>query len=709
MKKNGMNILAAALAALAPLAASVALAAEEALQLAPVMVTAEKRLENVQEIPSSVTVLTAGRIEDAGITTIQEMSHQVPNLFIANWGFRGNSFAFIRGIGAINNDPALSFYVDDVNSMDSRVFDSRLFDIERIEVLRGPQGALYGRNSLAGVINIVTKKPGNQTHWGFEQTIGNENLWESAVWLRTPLVKDKLFLGLSGAFERRDGYNTNDFLNEDVDERKGFNGRGQLRWLPNDRMDVLFSIDGESIDDGVFPLTDMRQSAKNPHHVAYDYEGNDRRDTLGSALKVNYKAPVWKLTSITAYRGYDDTTTNDQDFMPYDLITAREDIEDRQFTQELRFASPDDSKSPLKWLAGLYYYNNKKDHLLDLNYGQDAVSMGMTPMAMTQTAISDIKGHGEAVFGQATYTLFDKLELTAGLRYEYGKKELDYTSLMSAGGMTIPGMESVFSNDDDDDAFLPKAQIGYRFRPGFMAYAGLSRGYRSGGFNTAFMDMADSSFGSEFSWNYEIGFKSSWLDNRLTFNTALFYIDLEDQQVTHVLPTANTVIRNAGESRSMGFETEISALITDGLLLEGGFGYTDAEYSEYADGGVDYSGMSTPVAPEYTWNLALQYSLPVTDSFNLFHDGDSLTWKSRAEVQGVGKFYWNDANTLEQDAYELVNLRTGLETEHYAVTFFINNAFDEDYNCVAFSFSGSSALAQAGDPRVFGLILRVNF
>lgn len=202
--------------------------------------------------------------------------------------------------------------------------------------------------------------------------------------------------------------------------------------MPTDKLDVTANVDGEKVNDGVFPLTDMDQADKNPHHVSYNYEGRDKRDTLGSSLRVAYDAPWFKVTSITAYRGYNDVTRNDQDFTPYDLITAREDIKDRQFTQEFRFASPEGS-GPLKWLGGLYLYKKHQDHTLDLNYGQGAADMGMVPMAMTNAADSDIKTYGYAVFGQATYTLFDKLDLTAGLRYEYEKNKLDYALGLSRG------------------------------------------------------------------------------------------------------------------------------------------------------------------------------------------------------------------------------------------------------------------------------------
>lgn len=693
--------------------ASVQAAEEKSYQLDPVIVVAEKRAENIQDVPVSVTAISEQQIDDSGIRSLQDFSHQVPNLFIANWGFRGNSFVFVRGIGAasMNSDnPALGFYVDDVNYMDSRVFDSPLYEIERIEVLRGPQGTLYGKNSLSGVINIVTKKPDNELRYGLEQRVGNENLLGTTLYMRAPLVEDKLFFGFTGTGERFDGYNENDFLGKDVDTRRGLNGRMQLRWLPTDEMDVLFSVDGETLDDGVFPLTDMNAAAANPHHVAYNFEGGDKRKTLGANLRVSYDAPWFKLTSITAERGYNDEVENDQDFTPSDAITAYEDVKDRQFSQEFRLASPDNS-GPLKWLGGYYYHHKDQDHTLDLNYHQGAVDMGLVQMAMTNTTVTDRTNYGHALFGQATYTLFDRLDLTAGLRFEYEKDRIDYTGSYLNGGVEIPGMSQYINSSKHGEEILPKAQVAYHWTPEFMTYVGVARGYRSGGFNTSFLDAADISYDPEYSWNYEGGFKSSWLDNRLIFNTSVFYIALSDQQVTQVLPTANAIIRNSGKSRSMGFESEITARLTDGLTFQGGFGYTDTEYRHYADAetGMDYAGKHTPLAPEYTYNLALQYRQPLIDSFRFLNRDDSLTWTSRAEVQGVGTFYWNDDNTLKQSPYELVNLRTGLEMENFSLIFWANNLFDRKYNCVAFAFAGSSALAQVGDGRSFGATLRFDF
>jgi iron complex outermembrane receptor protein len=684
--------------------------AADAYRLDPVVVTAEKTEQNLQEVPISVTAITAGEIKDSGIKTIQDFSRRVPNLFTANWGMRGNSFVFVRGIGAVNNEPAVGFNVDGVSYMDSRVFDSDLYEIERIEVLRGPQGTLYGKNSLAGVINIITKKPDNEAHFGVEQTLGNYQHFGATAFVRAPIVNDHLFFGVSGSFEKRNGYSENSFLHKDVDHREDYSGRAQLRWTPTDKIDITATVDGEKLHDGVFPLQERHEAQADPHVVSFDYNGMDKREALGGSLRASVDLPWFNVTSITAFRGYDDTTKNDQDFTPFDIMRAREELEDRQFTQELRLSSLK-GVAPFKWLAGAYVYHRKRDQLLDLFYGQDAVNWGLTPFTMQNRANADLTTKGAALFGQGTYTLFDKLDVTLGLRYEKEKNEMDYSSRTSTAGIPLPVMDFDHSGSRTDGMFLPKFQVDYRWTDNFMTYAGISRGYRSGSFNTSFMDPSDFSFSPEYSWNYEAGFKSSLFDNRLTINGAIFDIELRDQQVTQVLPNANTVIRNAGKSRNYGFELEASALLPKGFQLDAGYGYTKAEYLRYSDRGtgVDYRGNTPPLAPKYTYTIALQHTLPLVPSFKLLGKEDFLNWVNRFEVQGVGNFYWNDANTLKQAPYELLNLRSSLETDNFSAIFWVNNLTNRKFNSVAFQRDPTTDLAEIGTPRTVGVTLRMEF
>jgi iron complex outermembrane receptor protein len=665
-------------------------------------VTAEKREENIQDVPVSITALSETQIEDSGITSIKDLSLQIPNLNIVSWGTRRCSYIYNRGIGATNNAPAVGFYVDDVAHFEWGTFDIELFDIERIEVLRGPQGTLYGRNTLGGVVNIITKKPENYAEGTASVTFGNYDRQDYRVAFRTPVIKDKLFFGVSGVRSVRDGYTKNDFLNSDVDNRDGLSGRAHVRWLPSDTLDITLSASGENQDDGAYPLGPLGEVQKNPHHVSYDFEGKHESDLYGSSLRIGYEAPQFKLTSITGWQSWDNKDSADQDFTPADFFTSFADEDHTQLTQEIRLASPENAGS-LKWLAGAYCFNEDFDRDLIIDFGVDAVAAGFVPALMKNLSLAQFYNKGYALFGQVTYTIFDKLDLTAGLRYDYEKKKMDLNKFMEMGGMAIPGTEFEASPEEDFSEWLPKFVAAYRWIPNLMTYASVTRGYRSGGFNESFINPSDISFDPEYSWNYELGLKSSWLDNRFIMNTAAFYIDWKDQQVIQLLPTgAETSFRNAGESHSQGFEVEMIARPTEGLDLIAGFGYTDAKFDEYKDtiAGTDYKDNRTPLTPRYTYNLAAQYRHPLTGSTDIF---------GRVDVNGVGKSYWNDANTLKQDPYELANARLGFETDYFEVYLWAKNIFETEYEAIAFEFPGFPPLAQAGDPRTFGITLTGRF
>lgn len=663
-------------------------------RLDDLVVTAEKREENIQDVPASIAAFSDIDIQDAGITDIQSLSRMVPNLYIANWGIRGTSYAFIRGIGSVNNEPTLGFYVDDVGYMDARSFDIDLFDIERIEVMRGPQGTLYGRNSLAGVVNIITKKSDNETSVGGEATMGNHDLYQGSAYVRTPLAQDRLFLGLSAGGLARDGYSINDFLDRDVDSRRSVNGRANLRWIPGSNLEIALNLNAEQLRDGAFPIAGLPSLNVNPGHVAYDQEGSYNRDAAGSSLKVAWQGSRFNLTSVSAFRNFNDSALNDQDFTFYPLMTAHETIEDDQFTQEIRLSSPE-GKNGIKWLAGIYGFTKDKDHFLAMDF---APGMFPVPGAVSRRTDSDLSAKGGSLFGQATFPLTQGFSLTAGLRLDHEKTGLTHLLDMSSSGSSFSA--SRIDASDTSGAVLPKLQVDYRWTDTMMTYAGITRGYRSGGFNTAYMDIADLAFDSEFSWNYEIGLKSAWFDDRLSFNASVFYITLQDQQVIQLLPSADTIIRNAGKSRSMGMEVESTAVLAPGLTLDAGFGYTNAEFTEYLDGGTDYSGKTPLLSPEFSYHLALNYRRPLSRGWGLF---------LRPEINGTGDFFWDNANTLAEPGYCLVNLSLGLESERYDIVLWARNLFDTDYRVVAFEFPGSDPVGQPGDPCTVGVTLRFRF
>ncbi|MDR1035490.1 MAG: TonB-dependent receptor [Deltaproteobacteria bacterium] len=683
--------------------------ADSETEMAPLVVSADKRDTELQELPSAVSVFTAGMLEDSGADRMLQISKRVPNMFVSSWGTRGISYVFMRGIGAVNNSPAVGFYVDGVDYLDSRLFDLDFLDIERVEVLRGPQGTLYGRNTMGGVVNIVTRKPDGEFRGRLEATAGSHGLAEGKAAFSGPLVQDKLFVGFTGRVMQRDGYSYNEFLSRDVDDRRDFSGSVKLRWTPADTWEFVLSADREELDDGVYPMTFRDDLMKYPHTVWMDHEGRDRRDQTGVTFSARGSTPAGDLTYVLGWRRYHDRVDNDQDFRQLPLLVAREDMDSRALTQELRLSSPDGS-GPFKWLVGLYHYRQKKRHRLDMEYS--ALAAAMVPQAMQGTSVEryDLADDGFAAFGQASWSPSEAWELTAGLRYGRDRSRIDFRSDFHPDGnpaMSVKRLRAEYS----EGMLLPKFQIAFRPSENVMAYVSATKGYRAGGFNTTNVAQEYESFRPEESWNYELGVKTTWLGGRLYANAALFLIDLKNQQVTQIDPdTTETYLKNAGRSRSTGAELELNYVSPFGLNVEAAFGVLHSEYREFREptSGADYSGKRTVLAPAWTGSLAVQYRSPEIASFSLFGKPQALKLFARAEWQAVGPFYWDDPNTLREDTYGIVNLRLGLESDSLDVVVWAENVFNERYESVVFPFMGTTA-AHPGDPRVVGVTMKMKF
>ncbi len=659
-------------------------------ELEAMTVTAEKREENIQEVPVSITAISNIQIEDSGIVSIEEVALQIPNLHLPQTGDRHHSYFYIRGIGSVSmNEPVVGFYVDDVNYLNWGCFDTELFDIDRIEVLRGPQGTLYGRNTLGGVINIITKKPENQWEGKASGGYGNYNRQVYRAAIRGPLVKEKLFLGLSGVKNERDGFADNTYLGTEPDDRDGKSGRAHLRWLPTDAWDITLSANSERLSEGASSLAPLEEARGNPHKVSYNYDGYMDNDTNGQSLRIVYKSPWFDVTSVTARSDWECYMYGDFDHSAYDVALGGIKYDQDQFTQEIRLASAKDSPNTLKWLAGAYYFNEDLDN--DLIYDIHS------PTPMKSYQLSELDNKGYAIFGQATYTLFEKLGLTAGLRYDHESREMDWKAYTEMMGMTMPIGE--LDVDDDWDEWLPKFVIDYQWTPELMTYASMSKGFRSGGFNFVISDPSYVSFDPEYSWNYELGLKSSWLDNRLIVNMAAFYIQWKDQQLGRYISATEHVIYNAGESYSQGFEVEMISRPARGLEFVAGFGYTDVKFEDYKDdlSGEIYDDNRIPYAPKYTYNLAAQYR----HASGIF---------GRLELQGVGEVYFDAANTEKESGYQLVNARIGYEWEHFDLYLWGKNLFDKEYIPWAFDATGAGDwFGHSGDPLIFGITLAGRF
>ena len=533
---------------------------EQGAVVEDMVVTAEKRKKPVQEVPAGISAFSLLQIEDAAITDMQDVAVLSPNVHMKQGA--STNLVIIRGI---SNDAdfihsTTGVYVDDVAYSLNFMHNPDLLDIERIEVLRGPQGTLYGRNSESGVINIITRQPDNETAGkafaeigAYDPDHGKSMSYRTGLALSGPVIKDRLFLGLVGEYETSNGYIQNTYTdNDEAGDIDHKNGRLSARWVPSERLEISLSADLLDIRDGNGNKRYIEGGrASDTHEIRYDTDRNviDANGN-GQTLKVNYRADGFRLLSITGRRFYENHMLRDSDLAPTDTGVNDLYYASDMLSQEIRILSPDDD-ARLQWLGGLYLFKEDNDTDLDMP-------------TLSTVRNSDVETNGYALFGEGTLSFWDALHFTAGLRV--GFEDLEAVMHYTSSGSTR------FTKSFDDTIVLPKFSIAYDVNPDILTYVTVARGYNSGGFNTAYATAADNySYAAEYTWNYEAGLKTSWFNDRVTANLALFYIVIDDKQVAEYDSASDsTRILNAAEAHSRGFEFEMHLKPVFGLDLFAG-------------------------------------------------------------------------------------------------------------------------------------------
>ena len=679
---------------------------QEAYELETITVTAQKREENVQDVPMSMSVFSDIELEDADIRNTLELTRFSPNLHMIK-SLTENWIVF-RGITTVTPSiysPA-GFYVDDVSFPLHYMHNPDLFDIERIEVLKGPQGTLYGRNSESGVINIITKKPDNTVrgeifgeYGTYDTEHGNPPSYRAGGSISGPIVRDKLYLKLAGQWEDSDGYMENKYNDdEEAGKKEHTNGRGTLRWTPTDRWDLSFIADAMDADDKIGFFRYMTGPQKTDRYeIEHDSEDYSEQDGNGQTLRIKYEGDSFNLLSVSGLRYYQREYALDADcyadpanYLGRSCFT----FEDRLLSEELRISSPKDS-GPFEWLIGVYVSKEETD-----------IDFSRPVFGMNRDADLDISSF--AIFTQDTYTLFDRLHITAGLRYDHqdleGKQKYEFINMMTGSPQSLN-----FDKDLDYDEFLPKFSIAFDFTDDIMSYVTVSRGYLAGGYNYAMAGDIDSfTYDPEYTWNYEAGIKTAWLDRKVMANLAMFYIDIKDKQVKEFDPgSMGYNIENAAKAHSCGFELELRARPMQGLDVFGGFGYTEAKFDDWTATEMDRSTSPPSIiqydykdkylinAPKYTYNLGVQYR----------HE---CGFFGRVDLLGTGNFYGDAKNKVKENAYELINLRLGYEREHFDIKLWCKNLLDEEYETAKHDWFGEE-LVHDGPPRMYGVTATYRF
>lgn len=678
-------------------------AEDDDTELETITVTAEKREGNILEIASSISAKSAAYLQDAEIYTVTELSQHVPNLHVFSWGGRRDTNVFIRGIGpGLFTDPTVGFYVDGINYSNNGSFDMQLMNIEHIEILRGPQGTLYGGNSLAGIINIVTHQPSDATEGQFSLTQDDLSRRKITASLNTPL-QENLYFGIAVSHLNADGYINNISNNQDFGQHNDTSARAKLRWLPSDNFEAIFNLDYERFRGDSYAMGNYDAIIANPQQIDHDLIGKDNRDTLGTALTLKWTGVTLDFTSLTSWRYWENENSADQDATSMQGFTFNSfsDEKHRQLTQEFRI-SPKDPEQ-LDWIIGLYAYSTDFD-VNSINH-QDfsAIGMGGPMDSITKT---NRENSGYAAFGQLDYDLTKHLTLTTGIRFEQEKRK----AFVNLDPNSADPNTKLQGNKDFTE-ILPKVALSYKTDENSLVYSSVSKGYRAGGFDTLYPNPDNPTYDSESSINYEIGYKSKLLDNSLEISGAIFFIKIKDQQVQQLFPTTgNIVTDNAGESSSKGFEFESRYIPADDWLLSLSGNYTNAEYQEYIGLNFlnfeeeDYAGNQLPMTPKWTGNFSIQnrQTLSNNNTFGL------LEWFTQIDYQYVDSYSFDAPNKLEQNAYSLINFKTGIEGDHWQAYLWVKNLTDEYYSKVEFNF-GFGRTAEAAEPRAIGLTVNYSF
>ena len=680
------------------------LAQEEASgELPPVMVISQAPETETQ----SVTLLSGETITLGGISEVRDIQTALPNftVFDANntrmpkfsvRGLRENSF----GAG----QSAIGMYVDGVPYSDMMSRGLSLYDVDHIEFLRGPQGTRFGAGAApGGVVSIKTRQPGAEWGGNAGLSFGDHDSQEYRLNASGP-ISDTLGVSISGLYNDRDGFIKNVPTGSEIDSRETTAGRLQFVLKPSDPWTLRLSGSTERYDDGFMP-TYNPLSDGGPHKVNRDFPGYVDTDVDTIALTAEFDGSQYDFSSVTAYRSWEQDLQQDFDFTAIPVVmpqlgffpvigVSQPDVE--QFSQELKLSS--EESETFNWSAGAYYSDRDTDNVSGSLYPQGMLHplYGQLPGPIPNYTTASMNDKDKALFWEGDLLASQAgITITAGLRYQDSDRSINRSSSTAS------------VNDSDDwDAWLPKLGVSFALNERDTVFASAAKGFQSGGFNYFGGTPESAQYDAAESWNYEIGWSASWNGGRLHTRAALFYSDFEDYQVYRLNPMNPTeaYMVNASEASSYGLELEAEAAVSDTVTLSAALGLVNAEFDSYTDNvlrgvlgphaaGYEFGGNDINFVPEYTANLGAHIELP----WNLY-----TNW----EVQGIGEYWLDEANTAEQDAYALVNARLGYKRDNWELFVYARNLTDEDYSNNALDLRYTDYSNPAA-PRPAGMILHI--
>ncbi len=713
----------------------------EGLQLEEIVVTAQKRAETLGDVPISVSVLGSQILSDAGLDKIEDIQNYVPNLQMTESGI--STQMYVRGIGTGNNqgfEQSVGMYIDGVYYGRQQLIRAPFFDLERIEVLRGPQGVLFGKNSIAGALNMTTAKPTDELTGSVRLLGGDHGIFEAEAVISGPL-SDNVRGRLAIRSYEEDGYFRNVFRGRDETQREDFAIRGTLDWDVNDDLALSLKFENNTFDatgrsiailqddpavagptaglnfDQIFSLVLMQPGRVGEAGIDFNRRADAREDSLNDLTNITFTADYSlgenTLSFVTGMVEYDIEERCDCDFIAGSIFSTLGLEEYEQFSQEIRLTSPAGEK--VEWIAGLFYQTGDLDYSDNIIIPNDTVLQflaggALAPVTGTSVhrdyfADSDLL----AAFGQVSWNVTDSLRLTVGGRYTTEDKDASrvmnvwdtatqtvtvnpVAPLVFAGAFGIQSEQTTGHNlagDLSESVFTPSVSFQWETGNDAMVYGSISTGFKAGGFDARANNVGSWEFAEEEATAYELGIKTGFWDGRAEINAALYFTDYDDLQIAQFDGVLGFNVGNAAKTEVSGLEVDGRLLLTDGLTLRYAIGLLDHEFTDFQNG--NCYNRQTPngvIGPQgnqlcdYT-GLSGQYTPEFTSSLVLDYlrpIGDNMQFEFMLAHNYTGEHnvHVNLDPQYEIDGYGLVDARVGIRGDNWSLAVLGQNLTDEE-------------------------------
>ena len=638
---------------------------------------------------TAVSTINVQQLHNQQIVNLKELTAIMPNFYMPDYGSYANTPVYIRGIGTKSKGSAVGFYVDGVPHFESSAFNIDLSDIAAVNVFRGPQGTLYGRNTIAGIINVYTHNPLDYQRTRIKVGYGryNDFIAQASNYAK---ISEKFGISTAASYHHNDGMFTNHFLNEKADKLNEGEGRIGLYWRPTTNWLLHLNSTLTYSEQNGYPYAPYDIVKDELLPISYNRNSTYRRLISSTGLNAQYENNHISFNSQTSYQFIKSHQGLDQDFTPQDVYFVDNSYHQNMLSQELTLKSND--KGRYQWIIGLFG--------MLLHSNQFAETSYFTRDFSTPTTYKNPTA-GYAIYHQSSYNIWRGMSATVGLRFDYEHAKTTYNQDKTTLSTGVTTHAKDFVSSASFRQFTPKFTLQYLTNKDNLYYISITRGYKPGGFNTIFKTDAERTYDPEYSWNYEVGTRLKFLNGRLTAEADLFYIDWRHMQTTYTVPGVGNVIANAGHTDSKGFELSLAYHPIKSLQLNLNYGYTHARYLEYKKSArEDFSGNRLPMVPNHTLSLNGTYTIMPAGWFDKIIFNTGLT--------GLGRIYWADDNIVRQNFYATLNAKVSLTKDIFTWEIWGKNLTATDY--MAYGFKASQGnYAQRGKPLTFGTAVSVSF